>query len=591
MADLALQLIMQMEGFRSKAYWDRNAYRVGYGSDTWTDAEGKVHKVTKDTSGITRDQAFADLQRRVPEFQRNGIVKYVGQQAWTQLSPETQAAVTSLAYNYGSISELPSLKRAIKSGNVTDIASAIEARGSDNGGINKTRRQQEAALVTPLSPEVPPPPNRGTALGAIQALLGTSEPTAEAYAPASGSLTASALATGAAEPVVSRTLVDALRATKAQPVASGTATDVPSVPATDIAPVKAANFAPSSAVEPRTNTIQAVDLNPDTIAPRGPNGRGSIRPRETPRITEEILRPYAETYVPTKDRVAAPKELTTRKVTLVPVDPSTGSVAPKVSLQEALNRVAEKRRQEVVPVQATEMTFSEINKGKQPSDFPTIQPTSTTTTLRPIETKGVQVAEDLTPANLPPGYDPDLPFGAPGDLTRLTAQPGSPLKVPYGPPMPPKTVETAAPTPAPWMPRRQQPIVHADPSQPRVALTNPTAQEVVNGIGKGTIRDTSGLAKPTAALMSLVNSPNAQLVGQVNSGQHPIIGALMRMFGGFGQSKGVNGNLVNALAGTGNSAILAAQRDWLANASTEDRVTGSSPLSTYGYDPHTGTVH
>ena len=38
-------LIRHFEGFRSQAYWDVNAWRVGYGSDTTTDASGRVRRV------------------------------------------------------------------------------------------------------------------------------------------------------------------------------------------------------------------------------------------------------------------------------------------------------------------------------------------------------------------------------------------------------------------------------------------------------------------------------------------------------------------------------------------------------------------
>ena len=68
----AADLIKQEEGFRPTAYeWAYgkfDAFRVGFGSDTYVDEMGKVQKVTKDTV-VTLEQANADLARRISEFQ------------------------------------------------------------------------------------------------------------------------------------------------------------------------------------------------------------------------------------------------------------------------------------------------------------------------------------------------------------------------------------------------------------------------------------------------------------------------------------------------------------------------------------------
>ena len=146
MADKTLQLIRQKEGYSSTAYWDDTAYRIGYGSDTLTDENGNVTRVTK-ASTTTKADAERDLVRRVPEFQRDGVIKYVGQDAWDAMSAEAKAAITSLAYNYGSLQKLPSLVAAIKSGDNTAIGNAIGDRAVDNGGKNSSRRKAEATLV------------------------------------------------------------------------------------------------------------------------------------------------------------------------------------------------------------------------------------------------------------------------------------------------------------------------------------------------------------------------------------------------------------------------------------------------------------
>lgn len=142
--DQTLALIRQREGFQPVAKWDRNAYRAGFGSDTTTDARtGAVRRVTRDTT-VTRENAEADLRRRVTNEFIPAAQRAVGAQ-WAALNAPTQAALASIAYNYG---RLPSVvARAARSGDVTQIANAIESLKGDNQGINQARRLAEAAIV------------------------------------------------------------------------------------------------------------------------------------------------------------------------------------------------------------------------------------------------------------------------------------------------------------------------------------------------------------------------------------------------------------------------------------------------------------
>jgi GH24 family phage-related lysozyme (muramidase) len=96
----AAKMIRGFEGFITNAKWDTNAFRVGFGSDTATRANGQIEKVTKDTI-VTLDDAQRDLSRRIMEFQ-NGIQNAIGIETWKSLSEGQQAALTSIAYNYGS---------------------------------------------------------------------------------------------------------------------------------------------------------------------------------------------------------------------------------------------------------------------------------------------------------------------------------------------------------------------------------------------------------------------------------------------------------------------------------------------------------
>jgi hypothetical protein len=79
----------------------------------------------------------------------------VGEENWARLPENTRAALTSIAYNYGTI---PSrLVPAVQSGNSEEIARAIEGLAGDNKGINASRRMQEADIARGAA--VAPPVN------------------------------------------------------------------------------------------------------------------------------------------------------------------------------------------------------------------------------------------------------------------------------------------------------------------------------------------------------------------------------------------------------------------------------------------------
>ena len=132
----AAEFIKREEGFVSRAMFDVNAFRVGFGSDTFVDEMGRVQQVTRDTV-VTLQQANADLARRIPEFQKT-ITDAIGADLWESLSEQQQAALTSIAYNFG---RLPAkVVAALKAGDQGQVAKAI----SDLAG-NPERRAREAA--------------------------------------------------------------------------------------------------------------------------------------------------------------------------------------------------------------------------------------------------------------------------------------------------------------------------------------------------------------------------------------------------------------------------------------------------------------
>ncbi|HDX1039605.1 TPA: integrating conjugative element protein [Pasteurella multocida] len=143
----ATGLLRNFEGFSSNAYWDVNAYRTGYGSDTITKADGTVVKVTKDTV-ITREDAERDLARRTQIF-ANTARKQVSSSTWDSLSPNVQAALTSYAYNYGSLTSdvIKAARASANSGDLSVLANTIRQRQTNNRGVNAKRRNQEADYI------------------------------------------------------------------------------------------------------------------------------------------------------------------------------------------------------------------------------------------------------------------------------------------------------------------------------------------------------------------------------------------------------------------------------------------------------------
>lgn len=141
--EASVNLIKGFEGFRSSAYWDVNAYRAGYGSDTVTLDDGSVRQVVQGMQ-VTQAQATADLVRRIGEFQAT-VKSEIGAERFNAFSKEQQAALTSIAYNYGNLTSTGELN-TLKNGSISEIADAIRRMGSHNNGVNSSRRNAEASL-------------------------------------------------------------------------------------------------------------------------------------------------------------------------------------------------------------------------------------------------------------------------------------------------------------------------------------------------------------------------------------------------------------------------------------------------------------
>lgn len=137
--DQSKGLLRQFEGFQSKPTYDVNAYRTGYGSDTITKADGTIQKVQPGIN-VSKEDAERDLDRRTQAFQHTASLQ-VGDN-WNKLPANAQAALTSVAYNYGSLP--PDITKAAKTGDLNQISDAIRSRAGDNKGVNKDRRNKEA---------------------------------------------------------------------------------------------------------------------------------------------------------------------------------------------------------------------------------------------------------------------------------------------------------------------------------------------------------------------------------------------------------------------------------------------------------------
>lgn len=134
----AKALLRKEEGFRDVPYYDVNAHRVGYGSDTTVTADGKVVKVVKGMK-ITRDDAERDLDYRLTKREGLQVQKQLGD-TWNRLPEAAKAALASVGYNYGSLPK--EVVAAAKTGNLEMLSSAVAGLSS-----NKARRQREASMI------------------------------------------------------------------------------------------------------------------------------------------------------------------------------------------------------------------------------------------------------------------------------------------------------------------------------------------------------------------------------------------------------------------------------------------------------------
>ncbi len=140
--EMATMILKKFEGFSSGTYWDVNAHRLGYGTDTITTADNKVIPVRQGMK-VSKADAERDLARRVGEFEQRAAGQTGG--AWSPLPPQAKAALISVAYNYGSLPK--NVVAAVQTGDIGTIANSVQALASHNKGVNARRRMQEAQMI------------------------------------------------------------------------------------------------------------------------------------------------------------------------------------------------------------------------------------------------------------------------------------------------------------------------------------------------------------------------------------------------------------------------------------------------------------
>lgn len=148
----AANIIAGFEGYISKATWDVNAYRLGFGSDTITLNDGS-HRIVRQGDVTTKENAIKDLARRIPEFE--GYIRNIVGDSYDKLSSNAKLALISLTYNYGAgvIKNKKPIYDAIKKGDSKEVGQQIiDSTINDNKGKNfynyaRLRRKTEGEIA------------------------------------------------------------------------------------------------------------------------------------------------------------------------------------------------------------------------------------------------------------------------------------------------------------------------------------------------------------------------------------------------------------------------------------------------------------
>jgi|GEM_PF-1936490 len=132
------QLLRDYESFSPTAYWDVNAWRVGYGQDT---VHGqRVYQGMR----VSRSTAESAMASRWMRLERPALISQVGSTHYNRLNADQRAVLNSLKWNYGHVP--PRVVRAIHSGDCNYTADSIYTLRHHDGGINAWRRRHESQI-------------------------------------------------------------------------------------------------------------------------------------------------------------------------------------------------------------------------------------------------------------------------------------------------------------------------------------------------------------------------------------------------------------------------------------------------------------
>ncbi len=159
----AAEYIKKHEGYRDKPYWDTNAYRIGYGSDTITTNKNGAYKKVVQGDVTTKELASIDLQRRIKNEFEPRIIAQVGASVYNKLHDGTKIALLSVTYNYGSLPK--NVVAAVKTGDNAKIASAVGSLSA-----NVSRRKDEASLISSAIDYAKSNPKKS--IGAVVVIVG-----------------------------------------------------------------------------------------------------------------------------------------------------------------------------------------------------------------------------------------------------------------------------------------------------------------------------------------------------------------------------------------------------------------------------------
>jgi len=140
----------EVEAYAPEAYWDENAWRFGYGTDTFITAEGDSVAVTKrgKMSKISKEEAKKQLEIQLERTFRKELRNKFGKDYYNSLPKGVRWGLESLAYNAGSdLNDTGGkIKKAIQDGDFNKAANLV-ATQVPQGHKLYNRRQQEAAFI------------------------------------------------------------------------------------------------------------------------------------------------------------------------------------------------------------------------------------------------------------------------------------------------------------------------------------------------------------------------------------------------------------------------------------------------------------